>query len=186
VGGATEPLGVVLAGGAATRLGGSKATAELAGRPLVSYPLAAFGAAGIEVVVVAKPATELPPLDVAVVIEPGEPTHPLLGLVIALEHAGRPIVSAPCDTPFITPALLTTLAAAAGTAAAHDTERFHPLIARYRYADLPVLREALAARRSATSALEALAPASIAVDPGVAFNVNTPADLEAAGAALRG
>jgi molybdopterin-guanine dinucleotide biosynthesis protein A len=54
-----EPLGVVLAGGRGSRLGGAKPTAELAGRPLVSYPLAALAAAGLDAVVVAKPGTDL-------------------------------------------------------------------------------------------------------------------------------
>jgi molybdenum cofactor guanylyltransferase len=54
-----EALGAVLAGGRGTRLGGAKPTTELAGRPLISYPLAALTAAGIEAFVVAKPSTDL-------------------------------------------------------------------------------------------------------------------------------
>jgi len=53
------PLGVVLAGGRGSRLGGAKPTAVLAGRPLISYPLAALAEAGLEAVVVAKPDTDL-------------------------------------------------------------------------------------------------------------------------------
>lgn len=52
-------LGAVLAGGRGSRLGGAKPTAELAGRPLISYPLAALAAAGLEAFVVAKPSTDL-------------------------------------------------------------------------------------------------------------------------------
>lgn len=52
-------LGAVLAGGRGSRLGGAKPTADLAGRPLISYPLAALAAAGIEPFVVAKPSTNL-------------------------------------------------------------------------------------------------------------------------------
>jgi molybdenum cofactor guanylyltransferase len=185
VGDGPQPLGVVLAGGAGERLGGSKAMAELAGRPLISYPLAAFAAAGIETVVVAKPATELPALDVAVVAEPAEPTHPLLGLVAALTHAnGRPVVSSPCDTPFITAELVASLAAAPTTAAVHDGERLHPLLARYQPEDLEVIRRGLSENASATSTAEALSPALIEADPLTTFNVNTPGDLAAAGARL--
>ena len=57
---AAAPLGAVLASGRGSRLGGAKATAELGGRPLISYPLVALAAAGIEAVVVAKGDTELP------------------------------------------------------------------------------------------------------------------------------
>jgi molybdenum cofactor guanylyltransferase len=178
VGSDPQPLGVVLAGGAATRLGGSKATAELAGRPLISYPLAAFAEAGIETVVVAKRDTDLPPLDVPLLTEPDEPTHPLLGLVTALAHAGdRPIVTSPCDTPFVTASLLTRLASARTTAAVHDGRRLHPLLARYQPDDLAVLQQGLAESASATSTAETLAPALIEADPAIAFNVNTPEDL---------
>ena len=52
-------LGAVLAGGHGSRMGGAKPTAELAGRPLIAYPLAALAAAGIEAFVVAKPSTHL-------------------------------------------------------------------------------------------------------------------------------
>jgi molybdopterin-guanine dinucleotide biosynthesis protein A len=58
--GPREALGAVLAGGRGRRIGGAKPTADLAGRPLISYPLAALAAAGIEAFVVAKPDTELP------------------------------------------------------------------------------------------------------------------------------
>jgi molybdopterin-guanine dinucleotide biosynthesis protein A len=179
------PLGAVLAGGAATRLGGSKATVELAGRPLISYPLAAFAEAGIETIVVAKANTELPPLDAPVVIEPAEPRHPLLGVVTALRHArGRVIIACPCDTPFVTAALLTTLAAASSTAVVHDGQRLHPLIARYQPSDLPNLRSALEANHSATSAAAQLSPTLITTDPATTFNVNTPEDLRQAAVRL--
>jgi molybdopterin-guanine dinucleotide biosynthesis protein A len=185
VGDGPQPLGVVLAGGAGERLGGSKAMAELAGRPLISYPLAAFAAAGIETVVVAKPATELPALDVPVITEPAQPTHPLLGLITALEHAvGRPIVTSPCDTPFVSPALLASLAASSATAVVHDGERLHPLLARYRSSDLAALQHGLSENASATSTTESLSPALIEADPRMTFNVNTLDDLAAAAARL--
>jgi molybdenum cofactor guanylyltransferase len=182
-----RPLGVVLAGGAGARLGGSKATVELAGRPLISYPLAAFAAAGLEAVVVAKPATELPAVDVPVVLEPADPIHPLLGLITALDHAdGRPIVTSPCDTPFVTPALLNDLATARTTAAVHDGKRLHPLLALYQPQDLTALQHGLSENASATSTSESLHPALIEADPAITFNVNTPAELVAAAARLRG
>src|SRR4051812_30322612 len=75
------PIGAVLAGGRARRMGGAKAVAELGGRPLVAWPLAALRAGLEEVVVVAKPSTSLPPLDVEVWLEPEAPSHPRAGLV---------------------------------------------------------------------------------------------------------
>jgi molybdopterin-guanine dinucleotide biosynthesis protein A len=180
-----QPLGAVLAGGAAVRLGGSKATVDLAGRPLIAYPLAAFAGAGLDAIVVAKANTDLPSLDVPVVTEPAEPRHPLLGLVTALEHAdGRPIVACPCDTPFVTATLLTTLATTRRTAIVHDGLRLHPLLARYLPSDLPALRRALEVNHSATSAAESLNPRLIEANPDTTFNVNTPEDLAQAAAKL--
>jgi molybdenum cofactor guanylyltransferase len=181
----SSPLGVVLAGGAASRLGGSKAIADLAGKPLISYPLAALAAGGLDAIVVAKPTTLLPHLDAVVITEPPEPTHPLLGLVTALDHAdGRPIVACPCDTPFLTPALVERLAGSPGTAAIHDGERLHPLLARYEPDDLATLRTGLDSNHSATSVAESLEPVLVEASPQETFNVNTPADLESAAAIL--
>jgi molybdopterin-guanine dinucleotide biosynthesis protein A len=178
VGETAEPLGVVLAGGAGARLGGAKAVADLAGRPLIAYPLAAFADAAIEAVVVAKADSPLPPLEVEVVTEPEEPVHPILGLVTALEHAGgRAVVSSPCDTPSLTPTLLANLAASPGTAVVHDGKRLHPLLARYEPSDLPTLRAGLEAGASATAVAESLSPALVRADPKITFNVNSPADL---------
>ena len=55
---------VVLAGGLGSRIGGDKALVQLGGRPLITYPLAAAEAAGLDAVVVAKRTTKLPALDV--------------------------------------------------------------------------------------------------------------------------
>ena len=174
-----ELLAAVLAGGAGERLGGSKATAELAGRPLVSYPLAALAEAGIDAVVVAKADTELPPaLPVPVVVEPGEPRHPLLGVATALGHApGRPVLALACDMPFANAALLGRLAAAGAPAVVAAGGRVHPALALYPASSEAMLREAVAGGRSATAALEALAPAIVEATEEETFNVNTPEDL---------
>ena len=109
-----DVVGAVLAGGAGSRLGGSKAAALLAGRPLLSYPLAALRAAVGEVAVVAKADTELPAVGYGVLIwrEPDEPRHPLAGIVEALRRAeGRPVVVLACDLPFVTAELVRELVA---------------------------------------------------------------------------
>ena len=160
--GTAEPglaLGAVLAGGAGSRLGGAKATAELAGRPLISYPLAAFAAAGIEAVVVAKQETELPDFAAAgwagegaavpaprLIVEPDEPRHPLAGILAALRAAGeRPLVVLACDMPLASPALLAALAAAPEPLVVPNPGGLlEPLQARYSAALLPPLEEALA------------------------------------------
>lgn len=180
------PLAAVLAGGAATRLGGEKAAAKLAGRALVSYPLDALALAGIGAVVIAKPDSRLPALAASVVVEPAEPLHPLLGVVAALKHAGgRPALVVPCDTPFLTPMLLRVLASAETTTAVRSAGRAHPLIALYRPEHLDPLEEAVHAGTSATQALEGLDPEWIEAPERETFNINTPEDLARAEELLR-
>jgi molybdenum cofactor guanylyltransferase len=180
------PLGAVLAGGAATRLGGDKAAVELDGRPLVTYPLHALRQAGLVPIVIAKPNSRLPALTYPVVIEPQEPRHPLLGVVAALMHAsGRPALVVPCDVPFLSPTLLRTLADANKTTAVRAANQVHPLIALYSPESLPLLEGAVAAGQSATEALESLDPTYIEASERETFNVNTPEDLAEAAAILR-
>ena len=164
----------VLAGGRGRRMGGAKPVAELGGRPLVAWPLAAAREAGLEAVVVAKAGTPLPALDVPVWIEPDEPAHPLAGLVYALERAGQPLVAVACDMPHVDATLLTRLAEADGAVAARAD---HPFPARYEPAALEVLRDVLAREAPAREALAALAPAELGASPAALAGINTPAEL---------
>jgi molybdopterin-guanine dinucleotide biosynthesis protein A len=191
--GAEGALGVVLAGGRGSRLGGEKPTAELAGRSLISYPLDALAEAGLEAVVVAKPDTDLPSLDLEVLVEPVEPIHPLAGIVAALRQAARPIVVIGCDFPFVPAALLRALADASELllVPAPGGEA-QPLVGRWTPALLPALEDALAREEPLRRTVAALSPrlledAALAQfgDPSrVFFNVNTPADLRRAESAV--
>jgi molybdopterin-guanine dinucleotide biosynthesis protein A len=186
-------LGVVLAGGRGSRLGGAKPTAELAGRPLISHPLAALAEAGLEAVVVAKPDTDLPPLDVDVLAEAAEPVHPLTGIVAALRQTGRPIVVIGCDFPFVPAALLRALADAPEPLVVPAPGGApQPLVARWTPALLPALEATLDREEPLRRTVAALSPrlledAELAAfgDPArVFFNVNTPADLRRAEGAV--
>ncbi len=173
------PLAAVLAGGAGTRLGGAKALIDLGGRPLVAYPLDAIEAAGLEAVIVAKAEASLPDLGLPVLIEAPEPRHPLLGVVTALREArARPVLSCPCDMPFVTPELIERLAAAPGTTTVQSGGRLHPLLARYEQESLPALERALEQGLSATAAVEGLSAAILEATERETFNVNTPEDLD--------
>jgi molybdopterin-guanine dinucleotide biosynthesis protein A len=163
----------VLAGGRGRRIGGAKAMAPFRGEPLIAWPLAAARKAGLDAVVIAKADTELP--DVPVVIEPSEPTHPLLGVITALERG--PAVVVACDQPYVTPELLRTLAEHDGPALATDNE---PFPGRYDPSQLPVLREALAAQASLRATLRRLNPPTLGAPPELVASVNTPEELAAA------
>ncbi len=188
-----KPIGVLLAGGRGSRLGGAKALAPLGGKPLIYHALAALRGAVGEVAIVAKPDTSLPPLkDVSVWREPAEPRHPLVGIVHALSCAdGRPVLVCAADMPFVTHEVLVALAAAdpgdAPAVVATSADRgLQPLLACYQ----PEARALLAgAAREGTvgvrAAVAALGPRELVVTDELAlFNVNSAEDLAAAEALL--
>ncbi|HEX5618474.1 MAG TPA: NTP transferase domain-containing protein [Solirubrobacteraceae bacterium] len=167
-------LAAVLAGGRGRRMGGAKALVRFDGEPLIAWPIAAAMAADLDVVVVAKAETALPPLGVPVWQEPDEPVHPLLGVVTVLERAGRPVLAIACDMPFLTSELVARLAAGPEAAVTADG-RLAPFPARYEPAALPALRAALAREAPLRETLAALEPVTIAVDDArVVASVNTP------------
>ncbi|HET9198390.1 MAG TPA: NTP transferase domain-containing protein [Solirubrobacterales bacterium] len=180
-------VGAVLAGGRGRRLGGAKPTTELAGRPLVEYPLAAVEAAGLEPLVVAKAETDLPPLDCRIALEPDSPRHPLHGILTALREAGgRPVVAVGCDMPFLGPELLAWLAARPEPLVLLDPgDGPQPFPGRYDQALAPALTAELEAEAPLRRTLAALEPRTVAAaelsrfgpPERLCFNVNTPADL---------
>ena len=187
----TGPLGVVLAGGRGSRLGGAKATVPLAGRALLFWALDALRPVVGDAVVVAKPDTQLPPLvDVDVWREPQEGFHPVHGLLHALRRAGdRTLVVVPVDMPLVPPGLLAQLLDAVGTgfpaAIAHAGGRLHPLCGAYTPAAFAGLAAA-APDAPLIRTLQALGAVEVGTDDeeGLLVNVNTPADLARAESAL--
>src|SRR5579884_3188497 len=187
----SDALGIVLAGGSGVRMGGSKATVALNGRPLISYPLEAVWRALGHAIVVAKADTELPSMPgVTVWIEPDAPSHPLVGLVHALEMAEFcPVVVCAADLPFVTPRLVRRLAAGmrgTGALLAGSEGEAQPLLGWYHPRALAVLRELdPESGISLREAVGRLRPVVVDVgDPQLLFNVNTPDDLLQAAAML--
>ena len=107
----TEPLGVILAGGASSRMGRDKALVEIAGRRMIDLVSDALGAAGLDVVVAGTPreAVDLP------VIEDAEGSGPVAGLVGALTaRPGRDLFVCAVDQPLLRPETVTKLLAIDG------------------------------------------------------------------------
>ncbi|HTW41992.1 MAG TPA: molybdenum cofactor guanylyltransferase [Solirubrobacteraceae bacterium] len=185
--GTGRALVAVLAGGRSTRMGAPKASARLRGRSLISYPLAAAREAGMEALVVAKPDSELPPLDVPVICESQHPRHPLCGIVTALAHAGAPVVAVGCDMPFVSGGLLAWLACAPAKAIELDG-RVQPLPAVYHPAELPALERALGEEGSLRATLAALVRRRVGEEAlrafgrpeRLCFSVNDARDLQTA------
>jgi molybdopterin-guanine dinucleotide biosynthesis protein A len=166
-------------------MGSPKALVDLGGRPLVAWALAAARDAGLEAVVVAKPGSALPPLDVPVWPEPEAPAHPLTGIVAALERAApRAIVVLACDMPFVPAGLIARLAALSALAAAPPGEAFP---ARYAPAALPVLRAGLEREAPLRAVLAELAPVEVPAGggPHALLGINDPETLARAAALLR-
>lgn len=181
----------MLAGGLGRRIGGAKATVELAGRPLISYPVAVLRAILPEVVILAKRDTEMPPAPgVPVWVEPDAPRHPLAGVAHALERAaGREVLACAGDMPLITSELVSRLAGWGGEAPAvvpRHTDGIEPLLALYRCAALPALHAAAREGAPARAAVAGLGPDWAQTPDAAPFlSVNRPEDRTRAAAALR-
>jgi molybdopterin-guanine dinucleotide biosynthesis protein A len=183
------PIGVILAGGQGRRIGGSKAVVKLRGRPLIAYPIEVMASVLGDVVVVAKPDTELPALPgVKVWIEPQTPRHPIVGIKHALAMSGgRPVVICASDLPFVSPALIDRLVhcspAGAPCVIASHAGDIQPLLGCYQQAaaaQLPAVPEG-----PLRQLIGALGPRLLEVgDPDELFNVNSPDDLLQATAML--
>lgn len=183
-------MAAILAGGESRRMGRAKAGIELGGRPLISYPIAAAKTAGLEVVVVAKPGSELPPIECPVVREEDERAHPLAGILAALAACGgRPVLAIGCDMPLLTAELLAWLAdVRAPLVVPSASGRLQPLLARYTPDLAGFLVQALHAEEPVHQALERLDPRVVGEDElarfgspdRLLFNVNSDADLQEA------
>ncbi len=178
-------VGVVLCGGASTRMGHDKANVALAGKPLALWVAEALAAAGAHPVV-AQGGTPPPPL---MALPDSVPqSGPLAGLVDALERHGD-ILVCPTDVPTVPAELLAALATQAhftgATVVLARSSRLEPLIGCYTAAALPLLRCGLHAGARGPS--EVLAESQVqTVEAGSAdvLNVNTPADIATAEAIL--
>lgn len=175
--------GAILAGGAATRLGGvSKAMLELDGRPLAARVAETLALVCDGVAIVCKPETELPELPgVERWDEPAEPRHPLTGIVHALERAAGPVLVCAVDMPWVTAdACRSMLDAAPGglAALAVGAGEMCPVFGVYAPDAAVVLREAPpdAPLRETVAALD---PVRVALPPPLLRSVNTREDLSA-------
>jgi molybdopterin-guanine dinucleotide biosynthesis protein A len=140
--------GIVLAGGASSRMGQNKALMTLAGQTLVERVVAAMTSLTDDVLIVANDAAPYRFLGLPIVpdVKPGY--GPLMGLYSGLQAArGELVMAAAVDMPFLSSDLLKTLVA---LAPGHDVviprahDRLHPLCAVYRRAScLPAIEQAI-------------------------------------------
>lgn len=196
------PLGVILAGGQATRLGGGdKALLDLGGQPMLAHVIRRLApqVAGLALNANGDP-TRFAGFGLPVLPDPlpGFP-GPLAGVLAGLDWAAREganhIVTAAADTPFLPGNLVSAFYAAADRAhepiaLAATASGLHPTFGLWPVSMREDLRLALKAgtRKVAAWALgQGAARAMFAEAPqDPFFNVNTPDDLATARARLAG
>lgn len=187
-------VGVILAGGRATRMGGGdKGLRAVGGQPILARAAARLAP---QVAVVLLNANGDPGrfaslgLEVVPDTVPGMP-GPLAGVLAGMERAAAlgagSVATVPCDAPFPPPDLVARLRAAGPFALAVGGDgRRHPTFGLWPVGLRGALREGIAAgarRVGAWMAEHGAAEARFADEAGF-LNVNTPADLAAAEQAL--
>jgi molybdopterin-guanine dinucleotide biosynthesis protein A len=179
---------VVLAGGRSARLGQPKAWLPTPAGPLaraLGLRAAAAGCGPVWIVVAEAQDLALGADPLGALLEAPRPhRHPLFGLAAALCGIGAPLVLCmPCDLPALGVAELAALRAVGGPVRAAGPRGPEPLLGVFP-AGLAAEARALA---SAGAPCRALAPGlpTLRRPDGALLNLNTPADLAAAGA-LRG
>ncbi|WP_370526108.1 molybdenum cofactor guanylyltransferase [Cellulomonas sp. JH27-2] len=183
---------VVLAGGAASRLGGAdKAEVVVGGRALLDHALAAVAGAA-RVVVVGPPALARP--GVTTVLEDPPGGGPVAGLAAGLAALGPGadvVVVLACDVPganVLVPALLDAAGEADGARVVDEDGRPQHLLAAYRRAALDTALVGLDDPHGAAvrRLVEKLRLVDVPDPGGLSADADTWADVDALDARLRG
>jgi molybdenum cofactor guanylyltransferase len=193
---ASQVTAIILAGGRATRMGGTdKGLVELAGRPMIAHVLAALAPQVDRVLINANRNHEAYAAFGWPVIADQEEGFlgPLAGLAAGLQAAATPLViTAPCDCPALAPDLVARLYSAlegenAEIAVPFDGERLQPVFALVRRE----LRDSLAAYLAGGDrkidrwfAQHRLARVDFSDRPDTFVNVNDPDERAAVEARL--
>jgi molybdenum cofactor guanylyltransferase len=191
-------FGVILAGGEGRRMGGvDKAFVPLAGRPLIARVLDRLEPQGDRGLISANGDAGRFARFGCPMVADDTPQGPLSGVLAALVAAApmgaTHVVSTPVDTPFLPGDLVPQLLLAAegspeGLAFAADTTGDHPATALWPVALAPALATFLATGEAKVTRFTASHGAAQAPfpDPRAFLNLNTPEDLAAAEALLKG
>jgi len=178
-------------------MGSDKALVLLAGRPLVAHVLDRIGPQVDQVLISANGDPARFAVFGCTVMPDAAPQGPLSGILAALTHAAAMgathLVSAPVDTPFLPGDLVPQLLLAAegspeGLALARTVDGDHPATALWPVTLAPALAEFLAGGGAKVTRFTEAHHAAHADFPDArAFlNLNTPEDVAAAEALLKG
>lgn len=190
-------FGVILAGGEGRRMGADKAFVQLIGRPLIAHVLDRLEPQVERVLISANgDAARFAALG-CMVVPDATSQGPLSGVLSALQVAASMgathLVSSPVDTPFLPGDLVPQLLLAAegsseGLALASDVTGDHPATAIWPTSLAPALAAFLAEGQAKVTRFTDANKAARAIfpDPRAFLNLNTPEDLAAAEALLKG
>ena len=186
----------VLAGGRGRRFGRDKSTADLDGRPLISYPASALKSVGLDVVLALRKGQEVPADlgDVSFVRDEFEDAGPLGGLHALLKGMRTEwVLVVCCDQPFLRTTLLHGMMSHSDcdtdAVVSRTIERLQPMPGLYRKSCLPIVEDALArGERRMQDVLERLSLCELAgedldrvdLEQSSFINVNTLSDLQRA------
>lgn len=138
--------GIVLAGGASSRMGTDKGLVEVNGLPMVQHVLDTLGKVCAEILIVTNN-SEYEQFEYPLVEDKIKGKGPLMGIICGLEKSNTKhnlIVS--CDTPFVSEYLLRFIfneKEESDIVIAKKGGRLHPLIGYYQKGVLPALEEKL-------------------------------------------
>ena len=189
----TNAAAIVLAGGKSSRMGKPKALLLFDAEPLISHIIRKLRQLFSQIIVVAAPEQEIPPLGVAIIHDEVSYQGPVGGICYGLRAAHEPICFVTsCDAPFLNLSLISYLLSQISE---YDVvvptweERLQPLHAVYRSSVLPILQGQLERKELRPIFLyDKVRTRKVSLDEirrfdpeGLSFlNMNTPEDYETA------
>jgi molybdenum cofactor guanylyltransferase len=188
-----DAAAVILAGGKSSRMGRPKALLLFDGEPLIAHVVRKLGNIFPEIIVVAAPDQELPPLPVKLARDDVAYQGPVSGIYHGLKASTREICFVTsCDAPFLNLSLVSHLLSQISdfdVVVPFWQERFQPLHAVYRSSVAPLLKDQLErgelrpiflydkvrTRKIDECEIRRLDPEGLSL-----LNMNSPADYDAA------
>jgi molybdopterin-guanine dinucleotide biosynthesis protein A/molybdopterin converting factor small subunit len=138
---------IILAGGKSSRMGRSKAQLLFDGKPLIIHIVRTLERIFPDIVIVASPGQELPPLSVKLVRDEIAYQGPVGGIYYGLKAASRDVCFVTsCDVPFLNLPLISFLISQISdydVVVPYYQERFQPLHAVYRLSIAQLLQDQL-------------------------------------------
>ena len=166
----------ILCGGQSSRMGDFKPLVQWNGQALIEYIITQVQGINLPVHLVVKPHQRhlLSNLGLPVIEDVESLTHPLSGVVTALEFAAQKhfqsVLILPCDTPLITSETLGRVMTHCPSVLADHTGVIHPLISHVSCANLASAKRLLILQSSMRAFAESFLRVTVSTEESVNFN----------------